>query len=187
MKTATKKTIVDKDFPDYTLHPYENGIRGGLEISSPLPNTYYRIHNKTEEVKCIVNILEDGWHIAWDTCSGCASYMTICKCSGGIKTTRSVVYFYYKARHEKLGEPMITTTELYKGVPPVARKSKPYIPPTTKITRTVVESVAPRQGEDTGMSIEDIEKIDLSTLDKTAKKMAKDGLRSIAYKRKKKG
>ncbi len=60
-------TLVDKDFPDYTLYPVEEADEKWVKLSNPLPNTYYRVDNDTLEVKCMVTILEDGWHIACDS------------------------------------------------------------------------------------------------------------------------
>lgn len=183
MKTKSR-SIVDKDFPDYTLYPVEDEVRDNITFSSPLPNTYYRVDNDTLEVKCMVTILEDGWHIAWDTCSQCANYFKICECRNGMVQPRSVTYFYYKARHEKLGEPMITTSELYKGVKPTVRQ-KPTVKSTVKTptvtTVTYIPPVSPRQGDEAGMSIEDIENIDMSVLNKKAEDMA----RKVTLKRKK--
>lgn len=182
MKTKSR-TIVDKDFPDYTLYPIEDEVRDNITFSSPLPNTYYRVDNDTMKVKCMVTILEDGWHIAWDTCSQCANHFRICECKSGMKQPRSITYFYHKARHEKLGEPMITTSELYEGVKPVFRQSKPVKNATTPtVTKpTYIPPVSPRKGDESGMSIEDIEKIDLSVLNKKAEDMA----RKVTLKRKK--
>ena len=177
MKTKSR-TIVDKDFPDYTLYPIEDEIRDNITFSSPLPNTYYRVDNETLKVKCMVTILEDGWHIAWDTCSQCANHFRVCECKSGMVQPRSITYFYHKARNKVLGEPMISTTELYKGVKPTFRKKYTFkrsepVASTTVTKPTYIPPVSPRKGEDDGMSIQDIDNIDMSTLNKTAERMAK--------------
>ena len=71
-------TLVDKDFPDYTLYPVEEADENWVKLNNPLPNTYYRVDNEKYTVKCLVTILADGWHIAWDTCSACVNHMKNC-------------------------------------------------------------------------------------------------------------
>ena len=180
-------TLVDKDFPDYTLYPVDEADAKWVKLNNPLPKTYYRVDNEKNTVKCLVTILPDGWHIAWDTCSLCCNYMTICKCSSGITQPRTVTYFYSKAMNKIHGVPMISTHELYGrekttgGDFAINNISHRNIkPPVTTILKTRLRNKTKfDEAMEEGLSVSDIDNLDLGELNKTAKKVATTGTNKV--------
>ena len=180
-------TLVDKDFPDYTLYPVGEADEKWVKLNNPLPETYYRVDNEKNTVKCLVTILPDGWHIAWDTCSACSNYMTICKCSSGITQPRTVTYFYSKAMNKVHGVPMISTHELYGREKPTDgnfainnishRNIKP--PVTTILPTRLRNKTKFDEAMEEGLSVSDIDNLDLGELNKTAETLATAGTNKI--------
>ena len=180
-------TLVDKDFPDYTLYPVEEADEKWVKLSNPLPNTYYRVDNDEYTVKCLVTILPDGWHIAWDTCSACSNHMKQCKCASGITQPRTVTYFYSKAMNQVHGTPMISTHELYGRPKPtggelaINRVSHRNIkPPVTTILPTRLRNKTKfDEAMEEGLSVSDIDNLDLGELNKTAETLATTGTNKV--------
>ena len=180
-------TLVDKDFPDYTLYPVEEADENWVKLNNPLPNTYYRVDNEKYTVKCLVTILADGWHIAWDTCSACVNHMKNCKCSAGITQPSTITYFHSKAMNQIHGTPMITTHELYGREKPtgndlaINRVSHRNIkPPVTTILPTRLRNKTKfDEAMEEGLSVSDIDNLDLGELNKTAETLATTGTNKV--------
>ena len=180
-------TLVDTDFPDYTLYPVEEAEATWVKLNNPLPNTYYRVHNKKHTVRCLVTILPDGWHIAWDTCSSCVNHMKNCKCASGITQPRTVTYFYSKTMNKIHGTPMISTHELYGREKPADgnfainnvshRNIKP--PVTTILPTRLRNKTKFDEAMEEGLSVSDIDNLDLGELNKTAETLATAGTNKI--------
>lgn len=58
------------------------------------PQTFYRYDKAEKRVLCLVSVMSNGLHVAWDTCGGCAWYWSLCKCAAGLRSPRSVEYIF---------------------------------------------------------------------------------------------
>lgn len=70
--------------PGKSVHGYP---RVGNDV---IENTYYRVDKKTKKVQCMVTVMPDGLHCAWDNCAACYQYFTLCTCRGGLLHPDSV-------------------------------------------------------------------------------------------------
>lgn len=196
LKTKPKKyegAITDPYFKDCVLVPVSSKEKDWVAINAidkgnVAKDTYYRVRVATGVVMCLVNVIPDGNHIAWDTCSSCLSYFTRCRCQSGIKNPRYIVDFYNRADHEVNDVPRITTKQLYEAVPDnrvrEVREPKPTVRVTTITPAEFVEGVNPfkptkkqkkvktnidKSFEEEGL---DVSKINSGTIDKSAKGIA---------------
>lgn len=156
-----------------------------LVLGGILVNTYYRISKANGELKCFVTILPNKEHMGWVMCTLCGKHMVDCKCDGGIVQPITITYYYNKALHEKTGAPLLSTNELYaispKFIP--ATNTKPTAKGTNSRGSEVInkrgsrfESKSFQDKPTKGMSIRDIENVDLGQVGATAQEMANAGL-----------
>lgn len=107
----------DLAFPGCVLVPAKRAPKSfpKLNLKYNFPETYYRYDRKKRAVRCIVTVMPDGSRVAWDTCSYCHHYFTMCTCTAGIQTCRSVEYIHDSIEARVKGEEWGMSHRNYRG------------------------------------------------------------------------
>ncbi len=94
------------------------------KVTGAPPETFYRYNEKRRRVECMVSVMPDGLHVAWDTCGQCVHSIRTCRCAA-VRPGRGVIHFYELAT----GEPFEKPT--YESKAPVFERKKlmPFSPP----------------------------------------------------------
>lgn len=194
--TKQKEHIVDSDFPDYILLPCADRNKSWAKIAKDFVGiSYYRVNKKTNQVKCIVTFAPDKRQHAWDVCSKCYSWFTLCSCKEGVYPSRYVLHSLASANVVINGIKMPPLNEIFNGLPPVRkqvkeskiRKSLLMPPPETKTPKAKkakVESVFEKslhENEDgSNISLNEIDNLDFGKLNQLAKTEASFGIDAVS-------
>lgn len=126
------------------------------------PTTYYRVGAKSNKLKCMVTIMPNGLHVAWDFCGTCSLGLHGCTCHHGPTAPRHIEYMYgpYKKgkdapapqpvkktllKAEKVEPKSLKTTKTVKTFPPrPVKKLLPHddLPPELRRTSKQRKSLA---------------------------------------------
>lgn len=172
------------------LHPITTREGWPKVARNIIANTYYRVTKETDKVRCLVTIMPDGLKVAWDTCAKCHDHITLCVCRSGIYQPASVGYI--RATYE-VNYPTERPTDYSEFFDPYDRKGgsidrrseipkwdrKPYTAPSSIKPRKQAPAPIPTttKPEEGGLTVKDIENLDLLELNKQAKQQAKKSVR----------
>lgn len=68
-----------------------------------LPDTFWRVDPKHNEVKCLVTILQSDVHVAWDSCAVCLNRPHRCICRQGFLHPRGLEWMHIRGALDKEG------------------------------------------------------------------------------------
>lgn len=144
-----------------------------------LPYTYYRVVESEDRVRAMVTIMPDGLHVAWDSCARCLQHIVRCPCKSGVYHSRSIGWI--RATFD-INYPTERVTEYSKYYDPWQRHAdSPINRLESGIGRVPGAGDTPKRKKakvvDGGLTVNEIENIDLAKLNQAATKQAKRTVR----------
>ena len=161
------------------------------------PQTFYRYDKAEHRVMCLVSVMSNGLHVAWDTCGGCAWYWSLCRCANGLRAPRSVEYIFDQINALAAGQEWDHNHPHYRGsftradrmakasrlearysAPPSWTAPTPAKAPENPSEGRTATQTAPRRlskpkGTDAGAVFDSTGNLDMAKLDDAAAAMAK--------------
>lgn len=165
-----------------------------------LPNTYYRIDNKTGNLRCMVTVMPTGLRLAWDMCGKCHDTVARCLCRSGVYHGSSIGFI--RATYDHSDWPGVKITDYSEYYDPFGRKHGEGVdrsdvtiwqrgpladpkPPTTrtearrakqKVAKDIRDQVSPVSG---GLTVRDIENIDMAEVQKSAEAQVAEQTKAV--------
>lgn len=162
-----------------------------------LPNTFYRIDTKTGELKCMVTVMPGGLRVAWASCGKCHDHVTRCRCKSGVYHCSSIGFI--RATYDHDDWPGVRITDYSEYWDPFGRRTgkgversdviiwnrptlAPYKPPTaaTEARRATQKAKRDERDQvDTGLTVRDIENLDMAAVGRAAVKQAAEQTKTV--------
>lgn len=186
---VVKRPKVPADYlDDYTLVPLDKRRpRWPKAQKNVIDGTYYRVKKeKPDTMVCMVTVMPDGLHVAWDNCCKCHRRITQCQCVDGFYHDSSIGFI--RATKDEPDWPTRRVMDYAKYHDPFMRSEKKQSRDTDTYGYTPPPTPPPAKRRATkSMTAEEIEALSLDEVQKEADKDAAKTTRSVRSAIKKKG
>lgn len=179
---------IPEDIEGCRLVPIDQGKPHFPKVQdNVLANTYYRVPIDDEDrLRAMVTVMPDGLRAAWDTCGKCHGHISQCRCKSGVYHPSSIGWMRATFEHPEWPDKKIL--DYSEFFDPFKRREGNELPRWDEVpgSRMKVDSPKPKAKpkvqpqapvEDGGLTVKDIENIDMAELNKQAKSQAKRTIR----------